>query len=168
MGSGKSTVGAVLAQTLGWEFVDLDRRIVDREGRSIAQIFTQDGEAAFRRIEPEVLREVLTFANHASVLALGGGTFMQEVNRKLLHDARSVTVYLDGNFEILVDRCKEGDAVRPLLEDRQRARNLLEQRRPIYELAEFAVGVADRSPQAIADEIVACVFAPSAGRAVPD
>jgi shikimate kinase len=168
MGSGKSTVGAVLAQALNWEFIDLDRRIVEFEGRSIARIFTEDGEAAFRRIESDALRKVLAITHRPSVIALGGGTYMQEVNRMLLGEQGAVTVYLEGNFEMLVDRCREGGVVRPLLEDRQRARKLLEQRRPIYRLAEFAVEVAERSPQAIADEIVERVFSVSADRAVPD
>ena len=80
MGCGKSTVGTALASRLGWRFVDLDREAEDRAGLSIPKVFLRFGEGHFRRLEFEVLRDVAR-AEGRAVVALGGGTFVSEVNR---------------------------------------------------------------------------------------
>src|SRR5712692_5563659 len=88
MGSGKTTVGRLLAQQLAWRFVDLDTRIEEHAGLSIAEIFERLGEPAFRQIERELLEQALGQAAEVDppmVLALGGGTFAQAENVALLH-----------------------------------------------------------------------------------
>jgi shikimate kinase len=153
MGSGKTTVGRELASLLGWRFVDLDAEIVAREGRSIARIFQSEGEPHFRQIESELLAEVLR-SSPAAVIALGGGTFIQPANRKLLRSHEALIAHLDGDFELLNARCCSEDGVRPLMQDPVHFRNLFEQRRPIYRSAEIVVDIAGKAPQAIAAEIL--------------
>src|SRR5512135_1713202 len=89
MGAGKTTVGQELARLLGWRFVDLDDRITARAGRSIARIFAESGEAAFRAAESRALAEFVGELAGAApcVLALGGGAFVQPANQHLLKQA---------------------------------------------------------------------------------
>src|SRR5436309_14232462 len=82
MGAGKTTTGRALARLLGWDFVDLDERIVDVERRSIAEIFRQEGEAYFRRIEAEILGSIR--GRPRLVVACGGGTYAQDGTRSLI------------------------------------------------------------------------------------
>src|SRR3954447_21902345 len=81
-GSGKSTVGRLLAERLGWAFVDADEELEIRAGRSIADIFTTDGEPAFRALESAVLRELASRDRH--VIACGGGVVLRDDHRRLL------------------------------------------------------------------------------------
>jgi shikimate kinase len=135
MGAGKTTVGEALAERLGWDFIDLDDQIVAREGKSIAQLFEQRGEAAFRVIEA---RELARVANSArAVIALGGGAFAQGNNAELLCD--SVTVFLDAPVEELIARCAPVQRVRPLARDENQFRHLYEARRPHYMKASLRV-----------------------------
>ncbi len=110
MGAGKSSVGRELAMRLGRPFIDTDARIEACSGRSVAQIFAMDGEAAFRALERIVLLELPPY--HA-VVALGGGAIVPEPNRAILHE-RGTLVWLDAAPETLAARV--GEAVdRPLL-----------------------------------------------------
>ena len=84
MGSGKTSVGRELARRMGWEFVDLDVRIEQREGRSVPEIFQDRGEPGFRIAEAAALLELTQSLERASVVALGGGAFAQPGNRELL------------------------------------------------------------------------------------
>src|SRR2546423_1608235 len=84
MGSGKSSVGRELARRLHWDFVDLDKRIEMRERKSIAEIFSGQGEAGFRATETAALLELTQSLERDSVVALGGGAFTQDKNRELL------------------------------------------------------------------------------------
>src|SRR5215475_1135904 len=115
MGSGKTTVGHELAAALGWKFIDLDAEIVNREGRPIAEIFRLDGEPQFRQIERECLEQVLK-SSPPSVIALGGGTFIQPANRELLRSHAALVAHLDGEFELLNARCCTEEGVRPLMQ----------------------------------------------------
>src|SRR5271169_2079149 len=90
MGSGKNTVGQELARRLSWDFVDLDARIEAREGQTIPEIFRVHGEPAFRSAETNALRDLARSLARDSVVALGGGAFVQETNRELLRAWRSV------------------------------------------------------------------------------
>jgi shikimate kinase len=168
MGSGKSTVGVCLAEILGWKFVDLDREIVKREGRSIAQIFGGEGEARFREIEAAVLLETLKSAVSPAVIALGGGTFIHSANRDVLHERGALTIHLDAEFDLLFARCCAESGTRPLMQDGTRLRELFEERQPIYRSAQVGVKVAGRSPQEIAREIAEKVANPSLRSVVPE
>ncbi len=139
MGCGKSTVGARLAGEIGWRFLDLDERIEQEQGVTIARIFAEKGEPEFRRIESEALSEVIreTQRGRATVASLGGGAFAWPGNREKLEDA-GVTIWLDVPFARIVARVGESPH-RPLAQDRERFARLYEQRRPLYAKADYRI-----------------------------
>src|SRR5215472_16183495 len=96
MGAGKTTVGKVLAQRLGWSFHDLDEFIEQREQRSVASIFSDVGESGFRKVERAALMELLEngLGTRPSVIALGGGAFLQPDNREAVLRSGAITVLL--------------------------------------------------------------------------
>jgi shikimate kinase len=140
MGCGKTQVARELARHLNLEMVDLDDSITKREGRSPAQLIVEDGEAAFRSIESDILRELLQ-SNEAGVIALGGGAWIQETNRNLIHQYSWLSVWLDAPFEICWARIEASGDDRPLGKTREQAQALFERRRPIYELADVHIEV---------------------------
>ncbi len=154
MGCGKSSTGRALAERLGARFVDLDAEIVARGGRSIPEIFTEGGEAAFRAIELETLRAVLDEADAAggdTVLALGGGTLTVPQAREIIF-ARTRCVWLRTRLETIRERLGEADASRPLFAD---AETLYAARRDISALAPYAVDTDGLSPDEVAGKILA-------------
>ena len=153
MGSGKTTVGACLAEMLGWNFVDLDREIAAREGSSIAELFRTYGEARFRQMETSLLEQVFLEKSTPGVIALGGGTFVQPQNRELLRREDTRTVYLYAEFSILLERCSAEPGTRPLMADLDYFRRLHEERQPLYRTAELVVEIGQRTPPQIAEEI---------------
>lgn len=131
MGSGKSTVGRVLAARLGRRFVDMDERIASRDGRSIPRIFQEDGEEGFRRLEKDTLLRICR-SKEDLVVATGGGVVLDADNRRLLR--RGVVVWIDVPPAVAASRIA-GDPNRPLLagEDPLRVAEKLDRiRRPIY------------------------------------
>ncbi|OEJ97078.1 shikimate kinase [Streptomyces thermolilacinus] len=152
MGSGKSTVGALLAERLGAPYRDTDADIVAAEGREIADIFVEDGEPHFRELERAAVRAAL--AEHTGVLALGGGAILDEGTRALL--AGLPVVYLSMDVEEAVRRVGLG-AARPLLavNPRRQWRELMEARRHLYtEVARVVVATDDKSPDEVAEAIL--------------
>lgn len=130
-GCGKSTVGRQLARRLGWPFVDSDARIEERLGCSIRSFFEQQGEAAFRDVEQQVLVELTQ--SSPCVLATGGGALLREVNRQLLA-SRTHVVYLRSTPDELYRRLRH-DTQRPLLQvadPLRRLRELYRERDPLY------------------------------------
>jgi shikimate kinase len=160
MGAGKSSVGRVLAQRLNWQFEDLDDRIERCEGRTIAEIFRDAGEGAFRRAEHSALRQVLeeSRAGVAKIVALGGGAFVQRRNAALLKRASVPVVFLDAPVEELWRRCRkqaeEGRSERPLLRAFELFRALYQTRRKGYLQAPVRIEASGRRVEAIAAEIV--------------
>jgi shikimate kinase len=162
MGSGKSTVGRLLAAQLAWHFVDLDAEIERHTGLQISQIFEQKGEAVFREIEHECLARALGWASEQDarvVLALGGGTFAQSRNADLIHSCGSPTratvavVWLDCAIESLLQRCVlMGD--RPLFRDEASFRKLYEERLPYYQQADYRIESGDE-PIRVVEQILA-------------
>lgn len=119
MAAGKSTIGAKLAQRLGWEFVDLDRVIEETERMAVAEIFSRSGQAVFRNAETAALNQVLAQAKKSTVLAIGGGGFASKENQALLQNAGAVTLHLNAPIEELWTRANvSGAPERPLLRDR--------------------------------------------------
>lgn len=153
MGSGKSRVGRALARRLGWRFLDLDRRVEARAGRSIARIFRDSGEAAFRRAETAELKKLVgeLADSRGTVVALGGGVPAQPANRRLLRN--KLTVFLDVSVTTLWRRCRTGRGTRPLVKDAASFRRLYVARRPRYLAAAMRMRVAGRSPQQLAAEV---------------
>jgi shikimate kinase len=156
MASGKSTVGRHLAHRLGWSFFDTDAEIEAAEGVTIAQIFEQRGEAEFRRIEHEILRQHVRSIERgrAAVLALGGGAFVQAGNRDLLQ-SNGVTIWLDCPFDVVKRRVAAHHVVRPLASDPEKFEALWHARRELYQLADARVPVESDDPDATVAAILA-------------
>ena len=144
MGSGKTRVARELARRLNVEMADLDERIIEREGRSPAQLIVDDGEEAFRVIESDVLGELLE-KDSARVIALGGGAWIQEENRNLINEHGCVSVWLDVPFEVCWARIETSGEDRPLGKTREQAQTLFDQRRPIYQLSDIHVPGGEES-----------------------
>ena len=117
MGSGKTTVGKVLADFLGCPFMDLDDLVVKKAGKSIPDIFAQDGEPAFRLLEAQVLRKTVEkYAESTAVLALGGDAVLAPASAALLRE-KTVCIYLRATLDTLLARLEGETASRPLLQE---------------------------------------------------
>jgi shikimate kinase len=150
MGAGKSTVGRRLAKKLDWKFIDLDAEIERREGRPIAEIFRDNGEAYFRNIERLCLKDVSS--SRKSVIALGGGAYMDAENRDIAEQT-GLTVWLKVSFSKLVHRVKI-DGTRPKFVDQAQAESLYQSRERFYALAKVHVSTDDGTPESAVDEIM--------------
>ncbi len=154
MGAGKTSVGQALARRLGWRFIDLDDVIIAREGRSIAQIFRDAGEPAFRQAEANALRTLLAANEHnETVVALGGGAFVQDENARALQQAGVTVVFLDAPAEELRRRCAPRGHERPLFRDEAQFRNLYEARRQGYMKADVRIDTTGLSVHEVAAEV---------------
>jgi shikimate kinase len=152
-GSGKSTVGPLLAELLGVAFADTDDLVAQAAGKPVSDIFIDDGEAAFRDLERAAVPEAI--AGDRGVVALGGGAVHWDGLRSLLADQR--VVYLETGFPAVVRRSGL-DGPRPPVpgNPRGRLRQLLEERRPLYqELAWLTVPTDNAEPTQIAAQIAA-------------
>lgn len=155
-GAGKSTVGASLAARLQVEFADTDELIVARTGRSVSDIFTGDGEPAFRELEEQVVAEALQA--RSGVLALGGGAVLSERTRTALQGHRVVFLAVSTSEGV---RRTGLSAARPLLagvNPRATFKALLDARLPLYrEVATAEVATERRTPEEVADAVLAAV-----------
>ena len=153
MGSGKTTVGKVLADFLGCPFMDLDDLVVKKAGKPIPEIFDHDGEEAFRKTEASVLRSTVEkYAESTAVLALGGGAVMTPASAALLQNS-TVCIYLKASLDILLQRLDGETAGRPLADGYLAER--LAEREPVYEkTAHVTVDTDGLSPEEVADEII--------------
>ncbi|MFC9733333.1 shikimate kinase [Streptomyces roseolus] len=152
MGSGKSTVGALLAERLGAPYRDTDADIVAAEGREISDIFVEDGEERFRALEKAAVAKAV--AEHGGVLALGGGAILDADTRALL--AGQPVAYLSMDVEEAVRRVGLG-AARPLLavNPRRQWRELMDARRHLYEeVARVVVATDARTPEEVAEAVL--------------
>jgi len=159
MGSGKSAVGRLLAEELGWGFADVDEDIENLQGVPIAEIFDTRGEAEFRRIERETLRKRVREieCGKPMVLALGGGAFVDAENRKILEE-RGVTLWLDCPFPRICSRL-EGQTDRPLARDPDKFRQLFDDRRDVYSQAEYRIEAdTDDAPAVVAQILKLPIF----------
>ena len=154
MGAGKTTVGRHLAHRLGWNFFDTDQEIERAEDATIAEIFASRGEAEFRRIETEVIRQHVKWIERGrpAVLALGGGAFAETRNRELL-EPNGISIWLDCPFPV-VERRIAHDSDRPLARDPVRFAALYESRREHYRLAEVHVTIESDDPEATVEAIL--------------
>jgi len=154
MGAGKTTVGRLLAERLGWDFADSDQQLEAETGQTIAGLFEARGEPAFRDLEAAAIRESLT-RDHL-VLALGGGALERPQTRALLASfPDAVLIFLDAPLDLLVSRCsgQPNAPVRPVLADRARLQERWTARLPWYRQAHLTVNTEGRSPDEVADRI---------------
>lgn len=154
MAAGKSTIGALLAQRLGWEFVDLDRVIEEMERMAVAEIFSRSGQAVFRNAETAALDKVLSESRKSTVLAIGGGGFASKQNQALLQNAGAVTVHLDAPIGELWERANaSGAPERPLLRDRAAFEALWHSRIEQFRLAHHEYSTSGKAADKCAQEI---------------
>lgn len=156
MGVGKSTAGRLLAETLGWPYVDTDEEVPRRAGRSFQEIWEHDGEPEFRRLEAEAVADVAARPG-PTVVALGGGAILDENSRSTIKSS-GLVVWLRADPGTLFGRLgHHAGAARPLLRHgpEEALRRLSEARAPIYEATADLVFDVDRmNPRDVADAIV--------------
>lgn len=157
MGAGKSSVGRVLAKRLGRELLDSDDMIEGRTGRTVREIWSADGEPAFRTLETEVLRDAVE-SGTPSVIAAAGGVVLSESNRTVLKSDTAHVVWLLADVDLLVGRVKAG-MHRPLLDDDPEGtlRKMYEERADLYQdVADAIVSVDNRSISDVAGAVLRC------------
>ncbi|MEX2131601.1 MAG: shikimate kinase AroK [Pseudohongiellaceae bacterium] len=154
MGVGKTTIGRVLAEQLGMDFLDSDREIEATTGADIPWIFDVEGEAGFRVRESKMIQELTT--RNGIVLATGGGSVLAAENRECLRN-RGVVVYLRASISQQVEHTSR-DKNRPLLQTADpegKIRELMKIREPLYqETADIIVNTNRRSPRSVSSEII--------------
>ena len=149
MGSGKTTIGNHLAQSLNYRFIDTDQTIEEKEDKSVSAIFDESGEASFRELETKVLAELSVYTR--TVIATGGGIIGQQRNWSYLR--QGLIVWLDVDLEILKKRVAQ-DATRPLAD---KLESLLKTRRSLYAQADIQIKVSsasEPSPEELAAQIM--------------
>jgi shikimate kinase len=159
--SGKTTLGRNLARRLRLQFVDTDRLIEDMAGRSIPDIFTAEGEAAFRAYERDVIAQVMD--QSYQVISTGGGAFVDPANRQRLRDGNLV-VHLQVQPETVVYRLRNSKSgrPRPMLDapdPLRRVEELMAERREAYSQAHVTIGVDNRSRYELVGELTRRWFA---------
>ncbi|WP_159546154.1 shikimate kinase [Streptococcus halichoeri] len=149
MGAGKTTIGSLLDD----RFIDMDTVIEERIGMSIAQLFDLQGEAAFRKLESELLQELLSTCSDQHIISTGGGVVISEQNRTLLRRNRKNNILLTASFEVLYDRIKNDTVFqRPLFlnNSKEDFHGIFERRMHLYEgLSDLVINVDHRTPKEI-------------------
>lgn len=153
MGCGKTTVGALVARMLGWEFHDMDAILEARLGMTIAEAFRERGEPWFRERETALARDLRS--RRRAVIAAGGGAFTVPETRDALRDD-ALTVWLRCDLETVLGRIPR-DGTRPLAVDHATIGRLFDQRDPLYRLADRHVDASKGSPEAVAGAVVAAL-----------
>jgi len=157
MGAGKSSVGRLLARRLDRELFDSDEMVEQRTGRTVREIWNEEGEAAFRELEAAVLVDALA-ADEPSIIAAAGGVVMSEANRIALKGAEAHVVWLLADVDLLLNRVRNG-MHRPLLDDDPEGtlRQMYEQRSDLYQdVADAIVSVDHRSVNDVAGAVLRC------------
>jgi shikimate kinase len=153
MGSGKSTVGPLLAARLGWKFIDVDDVIEADADATIAELFVRHGEPAFRLREHETI--VRLAAGDALVLALGGGAIEHATTRSLLIAApATLLVHLEVGLATTLSRCAGTEHIRPVLADQANLANRYHRRLPLYRTAHVSIPVDALTPDQAVDAIL--------------
>jgi shikimate kinase len=153
MGSGKTTVGTLVAARLGWSFVDVDNVIEAEAGVTIAELFARHGEAAFREREREAIARLATA--DALVLALGGGAFEHDATRALLLAAPgTLLVHLEVELATTLQRCAGTELARPVLADLANLEGRYQRRLPLYRMAHVSIPVDALTPEQVVEAIL--------------
>lgn len=147
MGTGKTTIGKLLAQKLGYRFFDTDELVEAVAGKKISVIFAEEGEKSFRDLESKVLNEVSAYTR--SAIATGGGIIQRQMNWSYLR--QGLIIWLDTDFTILQERLAK-DRNRPLASQLE---SLLETRRPLYAQADLQLKIQEqKAPEEIVNQII--------------
>ena len=153
MGVGKTTAGELLAEALGYKFIDMDDEIEKRTGKTIPKIFRDDGELRFRELERDLVMELS--GKEGYVIGCGGGALTDLVNAEALRES-SILVYLTASVDEILERTGQ-ESHRPLLkvdDPRKTVEDLIKKRRPVYErYAEIEVDTTGKTPEAVVEEI---------------
>ena len=153
MGSGKTTVGPLVAGRLGWTFVDVDDVISAEAGATIPEIFKREGETEFRRRERAAIASLAR--GDGLVLALGGGAIEDAATRELLLGApETLMVHLEVKIETTLARCRGTEHLRPVLADEANLTSRYERRLPFYRMAHVSLHVDTLTPDEVAEAIV--------------
>lgn len=159
MGTGKTTVGSMLAKKLQLPMVDLDAVIVQEQQMTIDEIFARDGEASFRQLEHEVLCRYAVQPN--LLISPGGGAVMRAENRAVMRE-NCIVISLLARPEVILERVNRDATVRPVLEHRppeqtklQRIEEVLAQRMPCYQEADLILDTSDQTPEELVETILA-------------
>lgn len=153
MGSGKTAIGSRLALKLELPFIDLDKQIEKDEGKSVSEIFAQNGEPYFRQRELETIEDIVE--SKICILATGGGAYMNEAIRNIIKK-RSISVYIKADFDVLLERVSRKNN-RPLLEKGDKAtilKELMQERCPYYENADITVSSTDGEHEVVVNDII--------------
>jgi shikimate kinase len=153
MSSGKTTVAKALGERWRCDLVDLDEAIALREGKPAWKIIDEEGENHFRSIETRVLREMLE-KGEGEVISLGGGTWIQEENRDLIHQYNCLSVWLDVPFDVCWSRIQDAGHRRPLAVNEAQTQELYDVRKKQYSLSHIRIGItAETTIEQIVDAI---------------
>src|SRR3569833_594878 len=153
MGSGKSTVGPLIAEKLGWRFIDVDDVIEAEAKTTIARIFAEQGESAFRDLEHATIARLAHEEN--LILALGGGAIEREDTRDLLlRSAATLLVHLEVQLETTLARCSGTEGARPVLAEQANLAARYQRRMPLYRCAHVNIRADDMSPPQLAETIL--------------
>ena len=154
MGCGKSSIGKELAEQMGVKFIDTDFEIEKKINMKIEDIFKEKGESFFRKIEEKICIDLID--GKSKVISLGGGAFLNNKIRQVILK-KSLSVWIDVNYKIIVKRLKSSKKLRPILnyaklEDS--VKSILKERVPIYKLATLRIEASDKTKKKIAAEII--------------
>jgi shikimate kinase len=153
MGSGKSTLGPLIAARLGWRFIDVDEVIEAEAGATIAEIFARHGEPAFRQREREAIARLAD--GDSLVLALGGGAIEHEATRTLLLTTPgTLLVHLEVELATTLARCQGSEHTRPILADQADLEARYQRRLPLYRMAQISIPVDALTPDEAVDAIL--------------
>lgn len=152
MGTGKSTVGKALAERLDWAFVDVDLEIEEAEGRSIPDLFREQGEAYFRQAEAQQIARIMQ--GKQQIVSMGGGAVLREANRKAMSE-NGLVVALTASAETILERVKN-DPDRPLLagNPEQKIAELLERRKNAYQFADIHINTDNLQVMEVVESIL--------------
>jgi len=153
MGSGKSTVGPLIAERLDWRFIDADDIIEAESQTTIAQIFAQKGESAFRDLEHATIKRLA--AGERLILALGGGAIEREDTRNLLlNSPGTLLVHLEVELQTTLARCSGTEGSRPVFADQANLSARYQRRLPLYRTAHVSISADNKTPHEVAEAVI--------------
>jgi shikimate kinase len=165
MGSGKTTLGPILAARIGWSFIDVDDVIEAEAGATIAELFSRHGEAAFRERERDTIARLA--AGESLVLALGGGAIEHQATRDLLLTAPdTLLIHLEVELATTLKRCAGTELARPILADQTNLVSRYQRRLPLYRMAHISISVDALVPEQIVEQILSAL-GPRCGKLEP-